>query len=177
MRQSLQKDRFIPLRKTDLIESCCNDGRLDEGDISSFRRFCQLLVSSLHLEYHQLLETLKDNYAPFDPNSDTLQIDRFNEQQKHDKQQVFSDTFTQVLNAANYEQVTERDLKEALSEESLFKVRLAVEFQIDFEIEDALQKLARFGLVKIDESLYRALPLNKAKLRLDKSWDHIFNIS
>jgi len=81
------------------------------------------------------------------------------------------------LNAANYEQVTERDLKEALSEEPLFKVRLAVEFQIDFEIEDALQKLARFGLVRIDESLYHALPLNKAKLRLDKSRDNIFNIS
>lgn len=128
MRQSLNKDRFIPLRKTDLIESCCNDGRLEEYDIASFRTLCQLLVSCLHLEFHQLLEKLKDNYAPFDPNADTLQVVSLNKQQKVEKQQLFSSTFSQVLNAANYERVTEQDLQEALSEESVFKVRLAVEF-------------------------------------------------
>jgi hypothetical protein len=132
MRQSLHKDRFIPLRKTDLIESCCNDARLNEDDTRSFKALCQDLVLKLHLEYHQLLESLKENYAPFDPNADTLQIHNLNRQQKVEKQGLFSNTFTQVLNAANYERVTEQDLQEALSEESLFKVRLAVEFD-DFE--------------------------------------------
>jgi hypothetical protein len=45
------------------------------------------------------------------------------------KQDVFTDRFTQVLNAANVEKVTDQDLQEALQEESLFKVRLVVEFE------------------------------------------------
>ena len=31
-------------------------------------------MSTLHFEYHQILEELKDSYAPFDPNSDTLAV-------------------------------------------------------------------------------------------------------
>jgi hypothetical protein len=44
------------------------------------------------------------------------------------KQKAFSDAFSHVLNAANFEKVTEQDLQDALQEESLFNVRLAVEF-------------------------------------------------
>ncbi|HBI75645.1 MAG TPA: DUF3754 domain-containing protein, partial [Alteromonas macleodii] len=40
--------------------------------------------------------------------------------------------FANLLNAANFEKVTNEDLEAALNEESLFKVRLAVSFE-DFE--------------------------------------------
>lgn len=79
------------------------------------------MVSTLHFEYHQILETLKDNYAP-------LSIQRQNPTSLDKKQTVFVDSFMQVLNAANFEKITEQDLQEALNEASLFKVRLAVEF-------------------------------------------------
>jgi hypothetical protein len=39
---------------------------------------------------------------------------------------------TAILNAANFQKITETDLEEALKEESLFKIRLGVEFK-DFE--------------------------------------------
>ena len=132
MQQSIKKDRFIPLRKSDLIQTCLDDGRLSSDQLNGFKILCQLIVSKLHFEYHQILEELKDSYAPFDPNSDTLPVTNLTGEVLLAKQSNFTARFTQVLNAANFEKVTDQDLQEALQEESLFKVRLAVEFE-DFE--------------------------------------------
>ena len=124
-------DRFIPFRKQDIITMC--EQELNLGDAAlSFRQFCDLLSHSLHVEYHQTLESLKNDYAPFDPNADTKPLAPFSAEQKAQYQARFAENFAEVLNAANYEKVTEQDLQEALTEESLFKVRLEVEFD-DFE--------------------------------------------
>ncbi|MGB2741847.1 MAG: TMEM143 family protein [Cognaticolwellia sp.] len=124
-------DRFIPYRKQDIIEMCLRELELD-GSAASFRQFCDLLSNSLHVEYHQTLEALKNDYAPLDPNADTKQLEPYTLEQKAQCQASFAERFAKVLNAANFEKITEQDLQDALTEESLFKVRLEVEFD-DFE--------------------------------------------
>lgn len=124
-------DRFIPFRKQDIVNMCGKE-LAQSQDPASFRQFCELLASFIHFEYHQILESLKNDYAPFDPNADTRQLRSLNEEQKSQSRQSFAKNFSQVLNAANFEKITEQDLQEALTEESLFKVRLEVEFD-DFE--------------------------------------------
>ncbi len=128
MQQSLKKDRFIPLRKSALIRACADHCDLSPEKKQAFTSLCKLIISTLHFEYHQTLEILKDNYAPFDPNTDTLALDSLPVESLQQKQKIFTQTFTDMLNAANFEKITEQDLREALQEESLFKVRLAVEF-------------------------------------------------
>ncbi len=124
-------DRFIPFRKQDIVTMCTNE--LEQGtSAKSFQQFSEILASFIHFEYHGLLESLKNDYAPFDPNADTRQLMPLSTKQKLDAQQSFADNFAKVLNAANYEKITEQDLQDALTEESLFKVRLEVEFD-DFE--------------------------------------------
>ena len=123
-------DRFIPYRKQDIVEMCVRELKLD--DSLSFRQFCDLLSNSLHVEYHKTLESLKNDYAPFDPNADTKQLEPYTTEQKAQCQANFANNFADVLNAANFEKITEQDLQDALTEESLFKVRLEVEFD-DFE--------------------------------------------
>lgn len=137
MRQHIYKDRFIPLRKADLIDLCLqesawhetNEAPLVADDKKAFLTLCELVIATLHFEYHQTLEVLKDSYAPFDPNADTLMLGDVSESALDNKQKRFSQVFAEVLNAANFEKVTEQDLQDALQEESLFKVRLAVEFE------------------------------------------------
>jgi hypothetical protein len=128
MHKSLHKDRFIPLRKSDLVQACIDHKGLAGGDVDAFSKLCKLIISTLHFDYHQSLETLKDSYAPFDANADTLPIKQFDKATLQAQQNIFSAAFSDVLNAANFEKVTEQDLQDALQEESLFKVRLAVEF-------------------------------------------------
>lgn len=144
IQQSVSKDRFIPLRKNDLLNVCLSEYQIGGADKEAFSSLCKLIISTLHYEYHQTLEALKDSYAPFDPNAFTLSasdiantdarsISKNAGQNIHDNNQtVFANEFAKVLNAANFEQITTQDLKDALQEESLFKVRLAVEFN-DFQ--------------------------------------------
>jgi len=124
-------ERFIPFRKQDIIHMCSQELN-DHNSTHSFTQFCQLLSSVIHFNYHELLESLKNNYAPFDPNADTRQLNNYTAEQREQHQSVFAKSFANTLNAANFEKVTEQDLQEALTEESLFKVRLEVEFD-DFE--------------------------------------------
>jgi hypothetical protein len=125
-------DRFIPYRKKDIIEMCLLELKFEHVVASSFRQFCHLLSNSLHVEYHQIVESLKNDYAPFDPNADTQPLAPYTLEQKAQCQADFAENFAKVLNAANFEKITEQDLQDALTEESLFKVRLEVEFD-DFE--------------------------------------------
>ena len=124
-------DRFIPFRKQDIVKMCLGELKQQESDIS-FHQFCELLASFIHFEYHTLLESLKNDYAPFDPNADTRQLKALSKEERANCQQAFADNFAKVLDAANFEKITPQDLQDALTEESLFKVRLEVEFD-DFE--------------------------------------------
>lgn len=124
-------DRFIPFRKQDVVKMCIDELE-QQASAQSFHQFCELLASFIHFEYHKLLESLKNDYAPFDPNADTRRLKALSLEKKTEARNAFADNFSKVLNAANFEKITEQDLQDALTEESLFKVRLEVEFE-DFE--------------------------------------------
>ena len=126
----MQTARYIPFRKHDIITMCAKE--LTKDQQTSFKQLCELLASLIHFQYHGTLESLKNNYAPFDPNSDTRLINSVTDEQKAQCQRDFARDFANVLNAANFEVITHQDLQDALNEESLFKVRLEVEFE-DFE--------------------------------------------
>lgn len=126
----MQTARYIPFRKHDIITMCAKE--LAKNQQTSFKQLCELLASLIHFQYHGTLESLKNNYAPFDPNSDTRLINSVTDEQKAQCQRDFAKDFANVLNAANFEVITNEDLQDALNEESLFKVRLEVEFD-DFE--------------------------------------------
>ena len=48
------------------------------------------------------------------------------------------------------------------------------DFHINFEIEDALNKLMRFGLIKNNGDLYTVTALELAQKRLNNKWNHLF---
>jgi len=120
--------RFIPFRKSDLITMCLDAGLVPRQNEADFKDFHHLLESLLHFEYHRLLESLKNAYAPFNPDADTHSIRTPDPGQRRQDQRLFVREMRTLLDAANFEPVTETDLKEALSEESLFKIRLEVNF-------------------------------------------------
>ena len=122
-------ERFIPFRKHDVSTLC---EQLLKHDLTCFRTFSTLLVNRIHYQYHEQLERLKDSYNHFDPNKDTRDLLPSSEVARKQSQKAFASEFAKLLNAANFEKVTDEDLEAALNEESLFKVRLAVSFD-DFE--------------------------------------------
>jgi len=117
------KFRFIPYRRRDIVEMCLQDKRLT-ATADDFRQLSYMLDQIFHFEFHQVIEALKNAYADLDPDTDTRSPDI--------GETGASDSFVQLLDGllekANYERVTESELNQALTESSLFKIRLHVEF-------------------------------------------------
>jgi hypothetical protein len=132
MSGAMKNNRFIPFRKADVIQMCIKDLRLTDAEVIEFRQFCQILEALFHFEFHDRLEKLKTCYGPFNPDADTRKVFRYSEAEKKDLQKQLVSEMTAVLNAANFEKITAEDLQQALAEESLFQIRLEVDFE-DFE--------------------------------------------
>ena len=132
MADKQNRERFIPFRKADIVDMCINDSGLADDEKKEFREFAQILDALFHFEFHQRLETIKNCYAPFNPDADTRLIADFSDEEKARSQKELVAEMTAVLEAANYERITAENLEQALSEESLFKIRLEVDFE-DFE--------------------------------------------
>lgn len=124
--------RFLPYRRADLVAMCAGEARLDADDTAGFLELSALLEALLHAEYHDRLEDLKATYAPFDPDADTRQLHEVTPPERDAAQHRFLGELRSLLDAANFEEVTDADLGRALHSESLLKVRLQVSFD-DFE--------------------------------------------
>ncbi|MEZ5964151.1 MAG: TMEM143 family protein [Planctomycetota bacterium] len=127
-----QRARFLPLAKQDLVAACAEDPRLDAGDRDAFRDLCRILESVFHFEFHARLERLKLCYAPFDPDAETRPLQPITEDERRRRQRELARDLRDLLEAANYEEIPRAVLDAALRDESLFRVRLALDFD-DFE--------------------------------------------
>jgi hypothetical protein len=137
------REQFIPIRKTDLVELLCRDWPLTPHDQDHFRRFCRRLDATLHCEYHARLEQLKDAYASFDPDSDTRP---FELKTPVAREQEFERLFTQfdsLLERANFKRLADSDLTAALEKASDWGINL----EVDFEVFERLEIFTRGDVI------------------------------
>src|SRR5436190_15691916 len=67
-----ERDHFIPVRKSDVLDALIEHGQLPGEDArEQFRQVCKLLAAIYHYEYFERLETLRDAYYYFNPELDT----------------------------------------------------------------------------------------------------------
>jgi len=119
----LKQLRFIPYRKHDIVEMCL---RNQQSDIApqQFKKLCQMLGHVFHFELYQVTESMKNAYAAVNPDSDTIDIG-LSDKSTHFE---FVNLLGGLLEKANYERISEAELNHAMSEQSLFKIRLHVDF-------------------------------------------------
>ena len=152
----MKKNRFIPFRRADVVEMCIKYTRLSKAEMKEFREFCRILEALFHFEFHTRLEKLKDDYGPFNPDADTRRVYSYSESEKKNLQKQLVSEMTTVLNAANFEKITAEDLQQALAEESLFQIRLEVNFE---DFEDVI--FFRRGETVKEETLVKFFGLSK----------------
>jgi len=125
-------ESFIPYRRADIIDLCIQDGKLTEAESDKFKSFCEILSAYYHFEFHHLLETLKENYVPFNPDADTkLRFTPTPSEQAGMEAQLV-ETFERVLRRANYTPLAEATLQRALEKESLIALKTQVDVD-DFD--------------------------------------------
>ena len=121
--------RFIPFRRSDIVAMCLKEDHLDATTRSNFEQACVTIEQAFQHEFHTLKQQIKDAYAPLDPDADTRLMNEF---RKESSSTELAAALQRVLDRANYEKVTEKDLHKALGSSSLFQVRLYVDME-DFE--------------------------------------------
>ena len=124
--------RFIPFRKRDIVAMCLAEGALAGAEAEAFRQCASMLASLIHHEFHERLEALKDSYAPVAADADTRAVKTIDGARPAPPPGELVESLTAVLERANFEAVSRNDLHNALVEESLFKVRLHVNYE-DFD--------------------------------------------
>ena len=128
------KDReaFIPYSRQDIIDICLSDGQLDHEEQQKFRDFCTLISAYYHFQFHSLLEEVKSNYAPFNPDLSNKSLQTISTDQKKVMQEKLVKTFESILTKANYFPLPAEVLEKALNEQSLIKLHTEINFD-DFE--------------------------------------------
>ncbi|MGD1903601.1 MAG: TMEM143 family protein [Geitlerinemataceae cyanobacterium] len=126
------RDAFIPYRRSDLVELCLSEGKLDRAAAQQFREFAEILAAYYHFEFHRDLEIIKDSFAPFNPDSATKSIRELTTEESQERQERLVHAFEHVLERANYQPISKESLERAFEEEALIELKTDVQFD-DFE--------------------------------------------
>ena len=148
------RERFIPIRKADLIDGLSNSKMVTPKDREAFLRFGTILDSIFHFEFHAKTEALKENYPPFNPDNDTVSVRHFSHDMRKAHEDRLMTAFKAVLNQANYQQISATDLTYAMNRESLFKINLLVDFE-DFENQLVFRRGAQSHRIKRRNWLFK----------------------
>ncbi|MCB0105420.1 MAG: DUF3754 domain-containing protein [Caldilineaceae bacterium] len=127
-----ERESFIPYSREELIDLCIEDGRLAPDDVPRFRAFCEILAAHFNFEFHRKLEMLKRNFAPFDPDGvDNSQVvTEAVASGMHLKR--FATTLREILESANYTQLDDMAIHDAIENSALIDLKTEVDFN-DFE--------------------------------------------
>jgi hypothetical protein len=115
MAEYADREHYIPLRKSDLVELLLRDKQLPHTEREPFRQFCKLVSAVFHFEYLQQLEELKDAYAPFDPDSETRPLKKLLPEDRLDRQNKLFDRFIALMERANFKRMSWKDVEDAMA--------------------------------------------------------------
>src|SRR5262245_48250618 len=104
MAEYADREHYIPLRRSELVAHLCS--QLSDDDAREFKLFCDRLSDRIHLEYYRLLNRLKDDYAPFDPDLDTRPGAVPAETEREKRVTRLFDEIDKLLSRANFRKLT-----------------------------------------------------------------------
>jgi hypothetical protein len=122
-----RREHFIPLRKAELIR-VLTDQDDDDARREAFLQLCALLEATFHYEYHACLEALKRLYAPFNPDSVTIELQTPTEAQREAVVPELFERFQHLLQRANYRHLSHAEIQRVVGIASDWGVRLHVDF-------------------------------------------------
>ena len=117
-----RESRFVPVLRQELVELLRDRHEGEERE--QFARCAALLQATLHYEFHDRLERLKELYRPFDP--DPIATTVLESEGEADPAPLL-DELRGLLAQANFREVTRDDLTHAFEEESLFTLTVTVD--------------------------------------------------
>lgn len=118
------RERFIPVRKTDILDALIEDGRLRNGAAQQFQLLARLIGAIYHYEYFEALETLRNDYFYFNPDlPHDMPVDPAVLARAHDEMVA---TLVGVLRKADFVEIARDDVARSHKEHHVLKVEIAI---------------------------------------------------
>lgn len=108
------REHFIPFRSDVLVDRMLADERLPADERENFKTFRAMVAERFHYEYHALLESLKRDFVPFDPDRYTICEPEWTEQELDEKRLRLYTTVRSLLEMGNYRELSSEQLEECL---------------------------------------------------------------
>ena len=131
MASDREREAYIPYQRSEVIELCLSDGRLNNEDAQRFQEFCSLLSAFYHFKFQTYIEKLKKNYAPFNPDIN-FKSHKITPQHLPKMEADLVDDFRLVLERANYKPISQGSLQRVFQNRSLIQLITKVDFD-DFD--------------------------------------------
>jgi hypothetical protein len=125
-------ERFIPIGRQEIVADLINASHWTADEQKQFEEFCQIFTALYHYKFYAHLEELKRCYTPFNPDSDMVTQQELGDEEKEKRRQTVVHEISQLLNNANYEELTIDAINRAINAESYYGVRVSVDLD-DFE--------------------------------------------
>lgn len=122
------REHFIPIRRSELVALLCR--QLPPGEDAVFRRFCDLLCDRVHIEFYRLLEHLKDDYAPFDPDSDTKELHSLDATSRTAHVDRLFLVFDRLLKRANFRRLSNEEVVASQYGSSYWGLDMSVDLSV-----------------------------------------------
>ncbi len=118
-----RRDRFIPVRKTDLVAALLAHGALaSESERSAFGRLCRLLALIYHNQFFGRLEQLREDYYYFSPECDPHA--RFDRAAQERAYADLVETLETVARDAEFIEVPRAEIEHAHREHPVLRVEV-----------------------------------------------------
>ena len=121
-------ETFIPYCRKDVIHLCLQDGHLEAESAAAFQAFCEILAAFYHFKFHSTLESIKNNYVVFNPDSEVQPLYQPTLQEYEQMGNNVVAAFKHVLERANYCPIPDETIQQALENRSLIDLKTEVNF-------------------------------------------------
>jgi hypothetical protein len=140
MAEYADREHYIPLRKSDLVEMLVKDAKVGLAEQQPLRQFCRLVSSVWHFEYLETLEGLKDHYAPFDPDSTCRPLKPLPPDKREKKLGQLFDGFVGLMERANFKRLSKEDVQAAVEGGAS---DWGINMDVDFSLYERLEIFSR----------------------------------
>jgi hypothetical protein len=129
------REQFIPLRRARLVQLLAEDEALSTDERSKFVRWSEQVMVVVHHEYHERLESMKNDYDAFNPDVATSgEIEKTSQERNEAANRLFAN-LTSLLKSANYQRLSREAIETAAEAASDWGVHLNVEFEVFEHLE------------------------------------------
>lgn len=110
-----EREQFIPIRYTVLLDKILEQSTLTDQEKDDIRYLGLMFEEHYHLDYHHSFLELKDAFAPFNPDKETVYELDFSEDEKAQKRKILIDGIKMFLEKSNYRLMSQKEFNKCLT--------------------------------------------------------------